>query len=412
MKIVQINETCGTGSIGRMTAELAYAYRDYGHESYVFFASGTPTYDKSIRIGNRMAQIVHALHSRLTGKQGYASVLSTYQLLRTLDRIQPDIVHLQNLHSNYVNLGMLLRYLARKNIATVITLHDCWFFTGKCTFFVPVNCQKWKNGCGKCPLLHFDNVNPTLFFDRTAKCLSDKEKWFAAIPRLGVVGVSNWVTGNAKASIFSGNDPETIYNWVDTDVFMPREPLRSIGTHNIQGKFIVLMVAMGISEKKGYLVLKELAQRLPQEYQIILVGKNTDNLEIPQNVIHIERTNDAVELSQYYSTADVCVNTTKYETFGLVTAEALSCGTPVIVYNNTASPELVGPGCGYAVEETSGIDAVIEAIHKIKAVGKRNMSADCRKFVQTHFNKKAAEEQYLSLYERLLSSETTSKRDT
>lgn len=171
---------------------------------------------------------------------------------------------------------------------------------------------------------------------------------------------------------------------------------------NLEDKFVVLMVTTGISEKKGYLVLKALSEMLSSDYQLIVVGKNPLNLEIPKNVIHIHHTNDAVELSKYYSMADVCVNTTKFETFGKVTAEALCCGTPVIVYNNTASPELVGPGCGYVVDENAGVEAVAEAVNKIRKIGKEAMSSDCLKFAREQFGKENGVHRYMDLYEALL----------
>lgn len=402
MKIVQINETCGTGSIGRITSEFAETCSKLGHDSYVFYASGIPAYKKSYQIGNSFYQKVHAVWSRVTGKQGYASYIPTIQLLKKLNEIKPDIVHLHNLHSNYINLGMLSKYLARKNIATVITLHDCWFFTGKCTFYVPANCQKWQENCGKCPLLHKDNVNPTLWFDRTSKCLKDKRKWISAIPRLAVVGVSNWIASEASKSFLGNSNLIGIYNWIDGEVFQPREISSLKKKMNLEDKFVVLMVTTTISEKKGYLVLKALSEMLPYDYQLIVVGKNSSNLEIPKNVIHIHHTNNAVELSKYYSMADVCVNTTKYETFGMVTAEALCCGTPVIVYNNTASPELVGPGCGYVVNENAGFEAVAKALDKIKKKGKETMSSDCLKFAREQFSKENGVRRYMDLYETIL----------
>lgn len=402
MRIVQINETCGTGSIGRTTAEFAQACHDMGHESYVFYASGKPTYKNSKQIGNVFFQKLHALLSRITGKQGYASYIPTIKLIKELETIQPDIVHLRNLHANYINLRLLLQYLAKNDIATVLTLHDCWFFTGKCTYYISANCNKWKEECGNCPLLHEDNVNPTLWFDSTKACLHDKQKWFSAIPRLAVVGVSQWVASEASMSFLGRRNPIGIYNWIDTNVFQPRETQELREKNELNEKFVVLMVTAGISEKKGYLVLKALSEKLSSEYQLIVIGKNPRNLEIPENVIHIQHTNDAVELSKYYSMADVCVNTTKYETFGKVTAEALCCGTPVIVYNNTASPELVGPGCGYVIDETAGYDDVVKAVESIRKLGKENMTADCLSFSRKMFSKENGIQKYIELYNKLL----------
>ena len=146
-----------------------------GHQCLVAYSKGKSAFHNSIHIGNDIDHKVHAIMSRITGLQGYFSYLATKKLLAELDAFQPDIVHLRNLHSNYINLHMLLKYLADKDIATVITLHDCWFYTGKCTYYVSAKCNKWQDECGQCPLLHKDNINPTFWFDRTRKCLLDKK---------------------------------------------------------------------------------------------------------------------------------------------------------------------------------------------------------------------------------------------
>lgn len=403
MKIVQINETCGTGSIGRTTLEMATDLEQRGHECLVLYAGKTLSEHNSVKIGTNIDHKFHATMSRITGMQGYFSIRATKAALKEIERFKPDIVHIRNLHSNYINLKLLLGFLAYNKIPTVITLHDCWLYTGKCTYYIPGNCDKWKNECGECPLLHIDNMNPTWFFDRTKKCLNDKKKWFNSISYLATIGVSQWVANEAKKSILGDTNPIAIYNWIDSDVFFPKDTKRIIKNHCLEGKFVVLMVTTFIRRAKGYDVLVGLSKSLGSEYKIIAVGKNSENLNIPSNVIHIPYTNDTSELAEYYSVADVCVNTTKFETFGKVTAEALCCGTPVIVYNNTASPELVGDGCGYVVEEKDGINSIVNAIYKICKNGKQVYTDKCVAFATDKFSKEGCINQYLDVYEELIS---------
>lgn len=399
MRILQINDTCGTGSIGRSTYELAVALEERGHECLVAHSHGTSKFHNSIRIGSDLDHKSHALQSRLTGKQGYFSHWATKDLLRELDRFQPDIVHLRNLHSNYINLHMLLRYLAEKDTATVITLHDCWFFTGKCTYYISANCDKWQHECGNCPLLHKDNVNPTFWFDRTKKCLADKKDWFGAIPRLAVTGVSNWVANEAKKSIVGDRNPVGIYNWIDLDVFHPRlSELRK--KHGLENKFVILTVATNINRIKGYDEIVWLSERLPENWAIVAIGKEIEKL--PENVIHIDHTDDALQLAEYYSMADVCMNTTQFETFGKVTAEAICCGTPAIVYNNTASPELVDDGCGLVVDQGKGYEAILSALHEVEKNGKVSYLDVCLRVARGRFEKNIGIEKYVRLYESLL----------
>lgn len=398
MNIVQINLTCGTGSTGRLICDLATEI-DKTNNVLIAFSTGLSLYKNSIRIGNIIDHKFHALLSRITGLQGYFSTFATYLLIKKLNKYKPDIVQLNNLHGNYLNLKMLLTYLKDNDIVTILTLHDCWFYTGKCTYYLSAKCDKWKNSCGKCPLLHKDNTNPTFFFDTTKKCFRDKRKWLEQIPRLAVVGVSDWISNEARQSFLKKAHIVTIYNWVDFEMFHPRKSkLRE--KLGLQGKFVILTVSSRISVTKGYNEILALANHLPNQWAIVSIGKISD--ELPKNVIHVPHTNDAIQLAEYYSMADVCLNTTQYETFGMVTAEALSCGTPVIVYNNTASPELVGEGCGYVVEQEKGIEKIFEAIQKIEKNGKSAYSEKCVAYATNNFSKKNAARKYKELYQTML----------
>lgn len=399
MKIAYINETCGTGSIGRTTYELAVELNARGHECLVAHSKGQSRFPNSIMIGCELDHKVHALLSRITGLQGYFSHIATWRLIQRLKKFQPDVVHLRNLHSNCINLKMLLSWLAREDVATVITLHDCWFFTGKCTYYVPAKCEKWQQECGNCPLLHKDNVNPTFWFDRTKKCLKDKKKWLGAIPQLAVTGVSNWVAAEAGRSILADRHPVGIYNWIDLEVFKPRES-RLREKHGLEGKFVVLVVSTNLNRIKGYDELTALAQRLPDGWALVAVGRPV--LPLPENVIHISHTDDAIQLAEYYSMADVCMNTTQYETFGKVTAEAICCGTPAVVYNNTASPELVDEGCGMVVEQSAGIDGIMEALDEVRRNGKASYTEDCLSAAHRRFAKPIGVEKYERMYRTLV----------
>lgn len=60
-----------------------------------------------------------------------------------------------------------------------------------------------------------------------------------------------------------------------------------------------------------------------------------------KNIICITNTKNVQELAEIYSAADVFVNPSREETFGMTTIEALSCGTVPIVYKDTACEEIV-----------------------------------------------------------------------
>lgn len=412
MRIIQVNSTYGIGSVGNMAVELTNQLETLGHNVYLFYATGNTDLENCIQIGWLLDHRIHALMSRITGLQGYFSYFATAKLIRQIKFLKPDIVHLHNLHSNFINLRMLLKFLAESDIATVVTLHDCWYYTGKCTHYIHEKCQKWQAFCGNCPLLYKDNVNPTWFFDRTKKCLRDKRKWFNKIPRLAIIGVSKWAADEAAKSIFSIRNPRCVYNWVDTNVFFPQKNVMSIReTIDAVNKFVILMVCTNINENKGYNEMCMLADQCDKSYQIILIGKNPLELQIPENVLYIPFTENRTQLAEYYSVADVCINTTRCETFGLVTAEAICCGTPVIVYNNTASPELVPERCGIVVDESDDMMDLLDAVQTIRSRGKAFYSKACVEFGFTNFGMENKVKQYVRVYEDLINARQENSDD-
>ena len=212
MKILQINAVYEYSSTGRTTTEMHQYFLDNGIDSYVA-ACNINDGDKTIRLGGRLSNRIHSFMSHLTGRQGYFSYLSTQRLIRRIRKIKPDIVHLRVLHSNCIHLPLLLSYLAENDICTVLTLHDCWYFTGHCCYFTDSGCDHWKSGCGNCPDLK--NWNSSWFFDSSSRNLYEKKKLWSNIRRLAVVGVSNWVTNFLEDSILSNAMiKKRIYNWM------------------------------------------------------------------------------------------------------------------------------------------------------------------------------------------------------
>ena len=355
--------------------------------------------DNTFKVGSKFEKKIHGLLSRIFGLQGYYSKKGTRKLLKYMDVEKPDVVRLGNLHSNFINFPMLFKYLSENDIPTVITLDDCFFFTGKCCHYTVDECYRWRYECGECPRKKKDNVS--WFFDRTNKMLNDKRDFYRNIPRLAVVGVSHWISNEAKKSILStACYIETIYNWVDTDIFYPVDSLSLKYKYNLEIKFIILGVASEWSDKKGLNYFIQLAERLLEDEVIILVGKLSDSIDLPSNIKNIEQTDDINELVDYYNISDVFLQLSLEETFGKVVAESLSCGTPVIAFNSTANPELIGYRCGYTLEY-SEFDNIREYIDRIKKNKKNYYTTSCREYALKKFSKIENITKYISLFEKL-----------
>ncbi|WP_251234664.1 glycosyltransferase [Bacteroides nordii] len=400
MKIVQINANYNRSSIGRTTSELHKWLLEHGHDSYVFTSQEDASDNHVYHIGNQCDHKIHGLISRLLGLQGYASYFATRRMIRQLHLIDPDVVHLRNLHGNYINLPLLFQYLSKNNVNTVVTNHDCWLMTGHCTHPIHHICEKWYTGCHHCPAMKFDNVS--WLFDTSRKCYNDKKKWLSGIERIASVGNSQWTTEQIRNSYMKNvTIVEHIYNWIDDTVFYPRETVdirKRLGLSD--NDFIILGVCDGWAENKGLSIFGEIAQRVPR-WKIVLVGGVAHGAVVPAGITMVDKTHNNDELCEYYTMADVLINPSKAETFGKVSAEALCCGTPVIVNNATANPEIVGPGCGFVVEDNN-LEQYVQYIVHIETQGKSAYSATCIDFAHKQFNKEAIILQYVGLYNRML----------
>ena len=170
--------------------------------------------------------------------------------------------------------------------------------------------------------------------------------------------------------------------------------------NELNNKKVIVGVADRWSEKKGLSKFIELANKLGETYAILLVGRMENDQKFPPNIISVGLTKSIEELVDYYNLADFFVTMSLEETFGKVSAEALSCGTPVICFNSTANPELVSENCG-AVAPINDVGAMINEIHKLENKDMSAISKNCRAFAKKNFEKDSNIKQYIKLYKMI-----------
>lgn len=398
MKVLQINAALEYGSTGRNAIELSDYLEKHGHESIIAYSKCIKPIKNSYKINSFFDIKMHGLLSRITGLQGYFSSFATKRLIAYMKKEKFDIVNLGNLHSNFINLPMLFSYLSESETATVITLHDCFLYTGRCTHYTKDNCFLWQTACHNCPRLKKDNKS--WFFDRSKKTFNMRKNAYRSIKKLGVIGVSEWITNEARNSMLKDACYiEKIYNWVDTDVFKPKNTNLK-GKYNLENKFVILGVASNWNSGKGIDVFYDIAKKIDKNYHIVLVGQNDIKKSYP-NITYIEETHDVLELSEIYNMADVFLNLSYEESFGKVTAEALSCGLPAIVPDTTANPELVNEDCGY-VFKNFNISEILYYINEIYSKGKNYYSQNSRNFAKENFNKEKNLKKYIDFFKKIL----------
>ena len=398
MKILQINciaNSCSTGRIAEQIGELA---QQEGWESYIAYGQYAYTSSsKLIRIANKFDLGIHFIETRLLDRHGLSSRLATKRLIKKVKEINPDIIHLHNIHGYYLNYPILCDYLISSGKPVVWTMHDCWALTGHCAYFDTANCERWKSGCFQCPL---KSIYPkSIFADRSQKNYSQKTQWFTALDNLTIVAVSGWLNDIVKQSILKEKRLELIHNGIDIKRF---HPVENVDNHyHFQGKKVLLGVVASWTVEKGFYDFISLSKHISDEYCIVMVGVNDSmKKKLPHNIIGINKTENLETLSQLYSRALVLLTLSHNDTFPTTNLEALACGTPVITYPTGGSPEAVDDKTGFVVE-AGDFDKVIEAIKIIDTNGKAYYSQNCRTRALEYFDKDKQLDKYIELYKSI-----------
>ncbi len=328
MKVIQINCVYNYGSTGRIVKNLHDGLLAGGHESIVLYGRGAVSSDPNIiKTSSEFGAKVHSALARLFGGEFAYSRFATAKAIKILKREKPDAVHLHCLNGNFINVYKLLEYLKKNNIKTVLTLHAEIMHTAGCEH--AVDCEKWKSECHNCPKI---KGKLSRFWRDDARRYYRKMKRAAeGFKDLTVVGVSRWLTDRAAQSpIFEGARFATVHNGVDTAVFRPSPSDLKKDLGIADDKKIILHVTPDFRHAviKGSRYVTALASEMP-DHQFIIVGGGTDGADLPENILAVGRTESPAELARYYSAADATLLTSIRETYSMVCAESLCCGTPV-----------------------------------------------------------------------------------
>jgi putative colanic acid biosynthesis glycosyltransferase len=372
MRILMINSVCGIKSTGRICIDLAKKFLIEGHEVRIAYGRGiVPSEYQSISIPicNKKDVYLNALKARLFDNEGFNCKTTTAKFLKFAEKYDPDLLWLHNLHGYYINVEMLFRWIkSRPNMQIRWSIHDCWAFTGHCSHFSYVGCNQWQTYCKKCIQ---KKQYPKSYIDNCKENFERKKIAFCGIKNMTLISPSFWLEKLIKKSFLKEYPIKVVHITTDDKNFKPTESNFRTENHLLDKK-IVLGVASVWNERKGLYDFIKLRNILDKSYEIVLVGLSKKQMvKIRKKIVCIPRTDNTKELAKIYTAADVFVNPSKEETFGLTNLEALLCGTPVIVYKNTACEEVINLyGNGVAVDNS--IEALATEI--IMTVEKRKNS--------------------------------------
>lgn len=399
-RLLIINVALNWGSTGKIVEGIGSLAKSQGWDVYV--AHGARYKNKScleaIQVSSRAEELVHYVESTFFDAQGLGSRCATKRFLRELDKITPDVVHIHNIHGCFLNYPLLFSYLHDKQIPIVWTLHDCWAMTGHCVHFERTHCEKWQTMCEKCP--QKKDFPTSYLLDRSKRNYALKKQLLTSLDRMRITTVSAWLKGVAEQSYLNKFPIDVVPNGIDTSRFVHTDTdIKK--RFQIESKILLLAVASGFEERKGIFDYVALSKILTDKYQLMLVGVNDkDRKVLPNNVIAVSRANGSEELAAFYSAADVLLSLSYEETFGLTILEAMACGTPAVVYDNTAQPELITPKTGFVVE-SGNVEKVKEAIGVVCSKGREYYAAACRNYA-LKYDEMRSYQKYLELYKTIM----------
>ncbi len=336
MKVLQVNNVYGEKSTGKITKVIHDGLRSAGHESLVIYGRGKDTNDPCvIRLCPDWYCKVNNLLSRFTGMMYGGCLLSTARAKRIIRREKPDVVHLQCINGYFVNIYSLIRWLKKKKIKTVVSLHAEFMYTANCGHAFA--CDQWIHGCKRCPDKR--KATKSLFFDHTGRSWQAMKAAFNGFENDCVIcPVSPWTEDRARQSdILRDFRFVTVFNGVDAEnTFCCPDPA-------LQRENMVLHVTAHFKNDrdhaKGGWYLAELARRLP-DTQFLVAGRAEDSADLPENLKLLGVIADQQELAQLYRRAKLSVLVSRKETFSMPCAESLCCGTPVVGFK-AGAPEQI-----------------------------------------------------------------------
>lgn len=409
-KILQIN-TFPTKATGHIMMSIHKMLTDSGYDSYVCWGRGRQSCgDHEIVISNNIDVKIHGMYTRVFDKTGFASRRLTRKFLRRLDEIQPDIIHLHNIHGYYLNIEMLFGYIREHNIKIVWTLHDCWALTGHCAWFDACNCEKWKTGCHDCEQI--DTYPISRIFDNSRWNWKKKKELFTGLD-INIVTPSKWLAALVKESYLKKYPVKVIYNGIDLNTFKPTLLKDTKEKYGLDNRPVVLGVASEWTPRKGLSDIIKLSQ-IMRDIQFVVVGlTEKQKKDLPKNMIGIKRTENQNELAALYTVANVFFNPTYEDNFPTTNLEALACGTPIVTYDTGGSSECIdniytklGIIVGSKIRKISSqkidLREVIKELNKMIDSDNQSIRCDCR-LGALQFNQKQRLKEYIVLYGDILS---------
>lgn len=125
-----------------------------------------------------------------------------------------------------------------------------------------------------------------------------------------------------------------------------RNPPPVVPSLSAARKSIDVIVLSRFQRVKGADYLVPILRRLPRDMRVLLVGDGMDYLPLGRRIrCHVERRPElsGAERFELLARARVALVPSRFESFSMVVAESLACGTTAVAWNSGAAAELAPP---------------------------------------------------------------------
>ena len=396
MRIVQIGGTYIGAQQGIETSIHNYLCT-HGEDSYILYAIGDSDDTTIIKYENKTMSVIRRVLAKVTCNNPHSSIISTLRAISLIERINPTLVHLHILHHGYLDYILLLRYLGKKKIPVVYTMHDMWAFTGGCYYYSSIGCDKLKYNCSNCSMERSKLDCPAR---NTQHYLVLKKQLFANLANISFVSVSDWVYKEFNQSLLRCYYSTVIWNGIDVKSI---QELRTLEYDATNRKFRIISVANNWGDRKGISKFIELSKMLDERFEIVLIG-NVDQQykqHADKKIIFFGPIKDKAELYNQYKCADINVSLSSEETFGMTFLESALVGTKSIGLNNTAVPQILEKLDGFVVDDYNDVFNLLNQLVFDRSSCK--LDDEMISNIQHEFSSEYMAQRYYELYENQIS---------
>ncbi|HEY1237872.1 MAG TPA: glycosyltransferase [Solirubrobacterales bacterium] len=371
-KIVLVNTSDAGGGAERVSMDLLDGFAALGTDAWLAVAEKRTQHPRVVsfytsphvdyRPKRRFDRTRLQARRRLDGRIGLEDFNHPYtRHLIELTGSPPDVVLCNNLHGGYFDLRQL-RPLSRR-LPIVLRLADGWSFTGHCA--VPGSCDRWRTGCGHCPDLA---APPSISRDASRMNWRRKRRIYAH-SRVFVIAPSRWMLERARASMLAPSiaRARVIPNGVDLGTFTPDG---NWARRSDPGppRLVFAANAGAANPHKDFETIRAALRMIDGPLELVSVGGKGGVEELGggiriRHMPELTRT----RLAALYRSATAYVHASAEESFGLTSAEALACGTPVVAASRGGLSEVVDDGINGFIHPPGDADGLAGSVRRLIA---------------------------------------------